>query len=74
MIILELSVGREFRVQDIGVHSEFNNCVVTLVVMSKFLNLLGASRVCALNRDQLIILGSYLGESGKSSLFWVLFL
>ncbi|MBL1277113.1 MAG: hypothetical protein COB30_013600 [Ectothiorhodospiraceae bacterium] len=32
--------------QDIDVHSEFKNCVVTLLVMSKFLSLLSASRAC----------------------------
>ncbi len=35
------------------VHSEFNNCVVTLLVMSKFLNLLGASRDCMDFRDSI---------------------
>ena len=32
--------------RDIDVHRESKNCVVTLLVMSKFLNLLGASRAC----------------------------
>ncbi len=41
---------REFLVQDIEVHSEFKNYVVTLLVISIFLNLLGASRACARNR------------------------
>ena len=32
--------------RDIDVHSEFKNCAVTLLVMSTFLNLLGALRAC----------------------------
>ncbi len=32
--------------QTIDVHSEFKNWRVTLLVMNKFLNLLGASRAC----------------------------
>ncbi len=43
---LEKAVGRRKDVQDIDVHGEFKNCVVTLLVMSKFLNLPGASRAC----------------------------
>ncbi len=37
--------------QDIDVHSEVKNCVVTLLVISKFLDLLGASRACVDFRD-----------------------
>jgi len=37
--------------QDIDVHGEFKNCAVTLLVMSKFLNLPGASRACLDFRD-----------------------
>ena len=37
--------------QDIDVHSEFTNRVVTLLVISGFFNLLGASRVCVDFRD-----------------------
>ena len=45
------AVEREKAVQAIDVHREFNNCVVTLWVMSQFLNFLGASRCCADFRD-----------------------
>jgi hypothetical protein len=49
---LETSVGRRKDVQDIDVASGFKNCVVTLLVISRFLNLLGASpKVGALRRE-----------------------
>jgi len=48
---LESAVGFDFIVQDFVVHSEFKNGAVTLLVMSRFLNLLGASKDCARNRD-----------------------
>ena len=50
-MILESAVGFDFIVQDIDVPSEFKKCVVTLLVMSRFLNSLGASRACDRNRD-----------------------
>ena len=37
--------------QDIGVNSEFEKCVATLLVVSHSLNLLDASRACADFRD-----------------------
>jgi len=43
---LEKSVGHRKDIQDIDVNSELINCVVTLRVMSKFFNLLGALRAC----------------------------
>jgi hypothetical protein len=49
MIILKTAVEREKAVQAIDVHREFKNCVVTLWVMSQFLNFLGAC--CADFRD-----------------------
>ena len=48
---LESAVGRGKDVQDIGVHREFEKCVVTLLVMSIFPSFLGASRACADFRD-----------------------
>jgi len=48
---LESAVRFDFIVQDIDMHSEFKKCVVTLLVISSLLNLLGASRACARNRD-----------------------
>ena len=50
-MILEKSVKCEKDVQDIDVHSEVKNSVDTLLVMSLFLNLLGALRVCAYFSD-----------------------
>jgi len=36
--------GQKTRLQDIDAHGEFKNCVITLLVMSNFLSLPGASR------------------------------
>ncbi|MDA0738879.1 MAG: hypothetical protein O3A59_08010 [Nitrospirae bacterium] len=44
---LETAVGRKKAVQAIGVHGEIQKGVVTLVVMSHFWILPGASRGCA---------------------------
>jgi hypothetical protein len=48
---LEVAVGREKDVQDIGVHGKFEKRVVTLLVMSAFSNFPGAPRACADFRD-----------------------
>ena len=48
---LDSSVEREKDMQDIEVHSELKNRVVTLLVISEFFNLLGASRACVDFRD-----------------------
>jgi hypothetical protein len=50
-IILKAAVEREKAVQEIDVHRECKNCVVTFWVMSQFLHFLGASRGCADFRD-----------------------
>ena len=50
-LILEKSVKCEKDVQDIDVHSEVKNSAVTLLVMSLFLNLLGALRACTYFHD-----------------------
>ncbi len=51
MIILKTAVEHEKAVQAIVVHREFENCVVTLWVMSHFSNFLDAARDCAVFRD-----------------------
>ncbi len=48
---LETLVEREKDVQDIDVHGEFENHVITLLVMSDSSNFPGASRACAYFRD-----------------------
>ena len=55
--------------QDIDVHSEFKNCEVTLLVMSRFLNLLGALRACVDFRDSTDEFRFKYAEIKKTSTF-----
>ncbi len=50
-IILESAVGREKDVQDIDVHGEYENLVITLLVTRGFSDFPGTSRACADFRD-----------------------
>ncbi len=50
-IILESAVGREKDVQDIDVHGEYENLVITLLVTRGFSNFPGTLRACAHFRD-----------------------